>query len=63
MDNRKTITNIANVSALIGLGVFISISSGVIFDQRNEKYIDWRDLAVLGMAGSWMTSWALFRQR
>ena len=63
MDTPKYFKQIANTSALMGLGVFLTVGSGILFDSRQNKYIDWRDLAMLGIVGSWMTSWALFRQR
>ena len=63
MDTPKYFKQIANTSALMGLGVFLTVGSGILFDSRQNKYIDWRDLAILGTAGSWITSCALFHQR
>jgi hypothetical protein len=59
----KYFMQIANISGLMGLGVFISVGSGIIFDSRPLNQIDWRDLALLGITGSWITSWVLHRQR
>ena len=62
-DTGKYFTQIANISGLMGLGVFISVGTGMILDSRPLNQIDWRDLALLGLAGSWITSWALHQQR
>jgi len=63
IDNGKYVMQIVNISGLMGLGVFLTVGSGIILDSRSTTQIDWRDLALLGLAGSWITSWALYRQR
>jgi hypothetical protein len=63
IDNGKYIMQIVNISGLMGLGVFFAVGSGIILDSRPTSHIDWRDLALLGLTGSWITSWALYRQR
>ena len=63
VDTGKYVTQIINISGLMGLGVFLTVGSGIILDSRPLNQIDWRDLALLGLAGSWITSWALHRQR
>lgn len=63
MDTPKYFKQVANTSALMGLGVFIVVGGGILFDYKRNNYIDWRDLAILGTAGSWITSCALFHQR
>ncbi len=63
MRNMNSFLEVANISGLMGLGVFAVVSTGLLWHDKEYYRIDWRDYFLLGASGAFLTSWSFFRER